>query len=71
MRVYFADIRAANLCAPGFYRWARERKWSNQRIRDFLKDGLPLDEVAAMDDPFAQRTVTAARNRIEREAVSG
>lgn len=61
MRVYFHHIRRAGLCAPGFRAWAINKGWTNQQIRDFLRDGLPAEVVEGLDDPFAKRVLEVAR----------
>lgn len=71
MRVYFSDVRSANLCARGFRTWARHQGWSNAKIREFLQHGLPIEEIEALNDGLANRAVTAARERIAREVSRG
>lgn len=70
-RVYFHDARTAGLCARGFRNWAKARNWSNDKVRDFLQNGMPIEEAEAIDDAFAQRAVSAARERIQQEAARG
>lgn len=50
-------IRAANLCTRGARHWFEQKGLSWQ---EFLAEGLPADQVRALNDPLADRVIAAA-----------
>lgn len=52
-------LRMANLCVNGTRDW-----WSANGLdwRDFVKNGIPADRLAATGDPFAIRVAEIARD---------
>ncbi|MBS0212300.1 MAG: hypothetical protein JSR26_03850 [Proteobacteria bacterium] len=53
-----AHIRAAGLCARGARAWAARHgfDWSA-----FLRDGVSVARLEALDDPFAARVIAEVR----------
>lgn len=51
-------IRNAGVCMRGARKWFELRglSWS-----EFLSNGMPIDQVEALDDAFANRVAAAAR----------
>lgn len=56
--VRMKHIRMAELCADGTRDWWRDNglDW-----RDFVRNGIPADKLAATGDPFAIRVAEIAR----------
>lgn len=65
-RIYLEHMRQAGLCGPGLFFWSR--RYGAPLMRRFIAEGLPVDELAAMDDAYAQRLVTLVR---QQEAAGG
>jgi hypothetical protein len=58
--VTIAHVRAEHLCARGARAWFAQHGLD---FRAFCRDGMPLADVEAINDGFAQRI--AARARME------
>lgn len=61
--VTLAHARAASLgngvmCAAGIRAWCERHRVD---LRAFSRDGLPISQVDAIDDAFAQRAAAIAR----------
>lgn len=61
-RVEIRDVRAAGLCLSGTRRHCAAVGLDFRRL---VKEGLPMEEVAHLDDALVQRVVSAAREREE------
>lgn len=46
------------LCAPGIRAWFERHGLD---LRTFLREGLPVEQLEALDDAFAQRAAAIAR----------
>lgn len=53
-----AHIRKANLCMGGARLWFKSH---NLNWNDFLSDGLPISQLEAMNDTFADQVCKLAR----------
>lgn len=51
-------IRAAKLCGNGVRAWFRHQ---GVDYNDFLQNGMPIEQVEAMNDGFAEQVCAAAR----------
>lgn len=64
VRVTIAHARRAQisgagvLCAPGIRAWFHRHSLD---LRAFLREGLPVEQLEALDDAFAQRAAAIAR----------
>lgn len=65
-RVTMATLRKLRWCARGVRHWCAQHGIDYARL---VRDGLPVEEVARVDDEFARRAVTAAMS--EAEAING
>lgn len=65
-KVTVSDVRKAGYCVRGI-----KNLWPGYgfsiSFREFLKDGIDIDEAAANPDPNVQRSVAIARERIKKE----
>lgn len=68
IRVYMKHARAARLdgkpvtCAPGIRAWCDRH---GVDLRKLAEEGLPIEQVEAIDDAFAQRAASLARAEAE------
>lgn len=60
MIVTVQHLRASKLCMRGARAWFRARglDWAA-----FVRDGMPVDQVARIDDAFAQRVLALAQRQ--------
>ena len=56
--VYVHHIRDAKVCMRGARQWFEQHDLS---WPEFLDKGMPLEQVEAIDDAFAQRVAETAR----------
>lgn len=56
MMITVADVRMANMCAPGFIQWFKDVGLES-RFREFIKTGLPADVILATGDGYGQKVV--------------
>lgn len=61
MRITIQHVRKAGLCARGYVQWARSKGFTRDQIRDHLKNGMPIEEAEALNDPFANRVIAVAK----------
>lgn len=57
------DAINAGLCATGFVRWAKSRGIPRAEIRKILADGIPLEKLERINDPFACRVCEYVKAR--------
>ena len=57
-------VRAVGLCGSGVRAWFREH---NVDYNEFLENGLPIEQVEALNDGFAEQVCAVAR----KEAADG
>lgn len=62
-RLTVEDCRDIDFCVPGIRRRCKEL---NLDFRDFVKNGLPLEEMERLDDAQISRACAVARARIEK-----
>ncbi len=55
--------RSGVLCAAGIRTWMDRHGLD---LRQFLDEGLPVEEFEALDDAFAQRLAAIAREEVSR-----
>lgn len=63
-RVTMTDCRACGYCAPGVVTRFEQLGFPKWQI---VKEGIPLEELAEVDDAQVQRVVERARARIKEE----
>ncbi len=69
LRVHMRHARAARLagagvlCAPGIREWCRQR---GVDLHQLATEGLPIAQVDAIDDAYAQRAAALAREEAGR-----
>lgn len=56
--ITMTDVRASGLCARGAKTWFQSHGLD---FRKFLREGMPLDEVAKLDDGLSNRVVQYVR----------
>jgi hypothetical protein len=63
-KLTISDCRRAGYCVSGCRRAARRFEID---FRSFLREGVPLERAAKIEDRNMQKAVQAARDRIESE----
>ena len=60
--VRIEHVREADICAQGARRWFASQglSWT-----EFLENGIPAEQVAAMGNPFADRVLEIAMKEAE------
>lgn len=53
-------------CRPGLERWASQHGYS---LKLFLKNGIPLSKLEGVRDPFLDKVVETARERVAAEGA--
>ncbi|WP_425606178.1 hypothetical protein [Lysobacter yananisis] len=63
MTVTIAHVRAELLCVVGARGWFRQQGLD---FAEFLENGMPAEELEAIDDWFAKRVAARARMEADR-----
>lgn len=67
IRVTPADVVSSGSCVRGARQWFTLNGMADQ-FRTFIRDGVPLETIQALDCPIANRACEAAINRVERNS---
>jgi hypothetical protein len=59
IRVTMRHVRAAKICGPGIRPWFAN--FDPELRQRFRREGIPVEEVEAMKDAFADRVAAQAR----------
>lgn len=65
VRVFVADAVAAGLCTAGIRQWAGQHKLS---FRALLTEGIPIEELRALNCALGNRAVDQAQKRADKAA---
>lgn len=61
--IFVRHIRACGMCTIKARRYLLDKGWSNQRIQDFFKNGMPIDEFEGYfgSDAMVQQIIERAK----------
>lgn len=62
-RVTVTDVRQAGMCVAGCRRWFQAHGFSDQEFREFLKNGLPADELLRRGDGLVKKVLERKEER--------
>lgn len=61
--IFVRHIRACGMCTIKARRYLLDRDWSNDKIQDFFKNGMPITEFESHfgDDAMVQQIIERAK----------